>query len=131
MDTEKLGNLCKLTLPGKSNKVAYVRDQKSTLYSTLHEFGLETLSYWITNFSVVKAQREMKLNYYIEGIQTDISTKQLMWGWHVNKEIWNLLFQTLNNNKFKFSLCLINYAKAQHIRGTVTNQQWVESVMLS
>ena len=78
MDTENLKYFCGLALSGKFDKVVKVRDQKSTQHSTLSEFGLETLSHLIINFSAIKARRETKLDYYVEEMQTNISTKQLV-----------------------------------------------------
>ena len=59
-------------------KVTNVRMQESTQNSRLSEFSLETLSHLIAKFSVVKAGRDTKLNYYVEGIQTDILTRGLV-----------------------------------------------------
>ena len=51
-----------------------VRKQKSIHNIRLSEFRLETLS----KFSMVKARGETKLNYYVEGIQTDTLTRGLV-----------------------------------------------------
>ena len=55
-----------------------MRRQKSNQNSRMSEFRLETLSHSIAKFSVVKARRETKLNYDVEGIQTDIVTRGLV-----------------------------------------------------
>ena len=74
-DTENLKYFCGLTSSGKFNKVVKVKDQKVVQRSILSEFGLETLSHSIANFSAVKVQRETKFDYYIEETRTGISTK--------------------------------------------------------
>ena len=76
--TGTLEYFCQTVFAGKFEKVTNVRRPESTQNSLLSEFRLETLSHSITKFSAVKARRETKLNYYIEGIQTDILTRGLV-----------------------------------------------------
>ena len=75
IDTENLKYFCWLALSGKFNKVVKAKDQKTTQCSILNEFGLETLSHSIANFSTINAWRESKIDYYVEETWTDISTK--------------------------------------------------------
>ena len=86
------------------------RKQKSTQNSRLNEFWLETLSYSITKFSAVKARWETKLNYYIEGVQTDI----LPWGLVSEKsDYWEILILLLTfyeHFETQVALHLIIYA---------------------
>ena len=53
MDTENLKYLCGLVLAGIFNKMVKVKDSKVALHRILSEFGLETLSHLIANFSAV------------------------------------------------------------------------------
>ena len=70
--------LCQTVFAEKFERVTNVRRQRSTQNSRLSEFRLEILSHLIVKVSAVKARRETKLNYYIEGIQTDILTRGLV-----------------------------------------------------
>ena len=128
-NTENLKYFCGLALLGKFDKVVKVKDSKVAWCSILSEFGLETLSHLITNFSAVKARRETKFDYYVEETWIDTSTKWLVWEKSERRAIWNLLQPISNTNKFKFAPCLIIYAKDGCIRGATTNQHWVESMM--
>ena len=78
MDTENLKCFCGLALSWKFDKVIKMKDSKVAQCRILSEFGLEILSHLITNFSVIKARKETKFDYYVEKTWIDISTKWLV-----------------------------------------------------
>ena len=96
MYTEILDYFCWIFFPGKFEKVTNARRPESTLHSKLTEFKLETLFHSITSSGAIKVRRETKLKYFIEVIQTDISTRGLSSEKSVDIVVLILLLLILN-----------------------------------